>query len=132
MDKQVLLHRQAKGQMFLQKIFPIAIYSLGITSAGFIVSVISFYIHAHSVLGYWPSYDHPDPGKLPFYSTYYVAVNITASIWLYSFLIWLVIVVPTGIIFPEKRVLKKILISGIGHAIGMAIFWSEIMEWIMD
>jgi len=115
-----------------KKIITWLLYLLGITPLFYIVSILTFYFHARSILGRFPSYDNPDPGKLPIYRTYYWVIDWSFEIWVIGFLAWLVFSVLLLIMKREKASIRAIVLSSIGHIIAIFITLGPIFEWFVD
>ncbi len=114
------------------KLWNRTLYGLGIIPLGFIVSLLSFYLHAVQILGRFPSYGQPDPKKLNIYYYYAPFVNWTAGIWFISFFVWLIMT--TTYIITKRRQLKwqLILFGAIGQAVAISLLMSDIYEWFLD
>lgn len=107
-------------------------YLLGILPWTFILSLLSFYIHASYMLGRTPTYAHPDPGQLSVYSFYGPLINSTSILWLYSLLVWFCFTV--AYIFRKRKDLdmKPIGLGFISQITAFFLFISEINHWYMD
>jgi hypothetical protein len=108
------------------------IITLGIIPYGVIISLLTFYFHAGSILGRLPTYSNPDPKELPVYDTYYQVIETTGEVWFYSLFVWLILV-PVYLIVSRKNISwKPVLFSIIGQVAGVILFLSEITNWYMD
>ncbi|MBX3163066.1 MAG: hypothetical protein KF900_01180 [Bacteroidetes bacterium] len=118
------------------KTWKIIFYILGIIPCTFIISLLTFYFHAGLILGYLPSFSHPDPKELSIYKDYSPFVDWTGSMWLFSFIVWLFVtiayIIKIRIIDRNKIEWTSIIISGIGHFFGILLMFSEINEWYWD
>jgi hypothetical protein len=114
------------------KYWKISILGLGLLPLGFILSLLTFYFHAGIVLGYLPSYDYPDPSKLLIYRIYLPLIWITATIWLVSFMFWVILIVLYIIIRKGKINWKYLILTAIIQALAIILFKSRIWEWFVD
>lgn len=103
----------------------------GIIPLGFIISLLTFYVHATVVLGYFPSYNKPDPKNLNFYHIYSDLINIFFGIWFFSFPI-LIILIFFYLILQRKKKWKLVVFSLTTHLIAIALLSSDIMKWFAD
>jgi len=108
------------------------IYLAGIIPFGFIISILSFYFHAANVLGYYPTWDHPDPKELSIYDSYHAIINPAAEIWLIDMVGWILLCVTLIIMTRHKIYWRTIMLSSIGHIIAVLILFSGILEWYAD
>lgn len=114
------------------KNWKITFYILGLSPWAFIISLMSFYIHARIILGYFPHYNFPDPKILEIYSYYSPFILWTFGIWAISLIIWILL---TSIYFIIKRKniqWKLVIISVLGYILGILLFFSNIMIWFVD
>jgi len=54
----------------MEKFIRVSIFVLGFIPYLFIISLLTFYLYAANILGYYPIYNNPDSGEL-FISQYY-------------------------------------------------------------
>ena len=109
-----------------------SLYLLSISSLVYIVSIIAFYLHAKSVLGYFPTFDNPDPGRLVAYKTYTTIIEPSFKIWAICLLVWTLLVLL--IILTNRKFIssRHIVLSSIGHIIALTITFSPIFGWYVD
>jgi len=107
-------------------------YLLGMTSLPWIISMLMFYFKTSRYLGYNPGYNHPDPKELSFYNDYNKIIDVSGGIWILSLMVWVILVIVTLIITRKQIDWKPVLISFAGHALGVLVFISGIMEWYGD
>ncbi len=98
----------------------------------FSVSILIFYFHAAKIIGHLPRYNQPDPKELEIYEIYHPIINFTGNIWIYSFLIWLILIITFIYKSRKKLNYKLITISIICQVIPIIIFFTEILEWYAD
>lgn len=98
----------------------------------FIISLMTFYFHAGKILGHAPTYDNPDPKELMIYADYEPLINWSATIWLYSFLVWLILIILYLISNRKNIRWKWVLIGGTGHFFAIYLLFSGIFEWYID
>ena len=67
------------------KVWKIVFSVIGIIPWIFIISLLVFYVHADSILGYWPVYDNPDPAELNISNWYSQVVIVATVAWYFSF-----------------------------------------------
>ncbi len=98
----------------------------------FTISITSFYIHASSILGHFPTYNNPDPKELDIYEVYQPIISFSAQVWFYSFFLWLILLIIY--LFKTKRNFNKktVITSLVFQSIPFLIFFSKIFEWYMD
>ena len=99
---------------------------------GFIISLLTFYFHATSILGYYPKYNRPDPKTLDIYNNYSEFINITVGLWMLSFFISIPLVISYIIIKRKKINWKWIGFTIISQTIPVILFFSDILEWYVD
>ena len=107
-------------------------YGLGIIPYVFVLSVMTFYLHAGWMLGQLPRYDHPDPQELGIYSWYSPVIDITSEIWLFSLLAWLIAVIVYVNIRKRKAKWSPVIFSAAGQVTALLLLVSWIMTWYMD
>lgn len=115
-----------------RKIITWLLYLLGIAPFSYIISILTFYFHARNILGRFPSYDNPDPGKLPIFRTYDRVIDRTFEIWAISFLVWIVLAIWLLIKTRETVSVRTIKVTSIGHVIAIFITLGPIFEWYID
>lgn len=111
------------------KIWRLIFYILAVIPWTFIAALLTFYIKANQVLGYPPTYNNPDPGKLAIYKEYAPYVDWTADVWLKSLLAWFILTIIYLFIMRKKIDWMPIFISGIGQYFGILLILSGIFEW---
>jgi hypothetical protein len=108
------------------------LYLLGTLPLGFSISLMSFYFHAAVVLGKFPSYGHPDPKELSFYWVYAPVVYFTGSVWMYSFVFWLLLVIVYLLHGNRPIKWKPIVIGTFCQISVVSMFVSGILMWFVD
>lgn len=111
-------------------ILEIATYILGLPPLAFTVSLLSFYLKAANTLGYYPTYNNPDPKLLSFYETYSQFILISGEIAIYSLFAWLFIIVLYSYTFRAKRL--PILTGAALYISSLGIIFTEVMNWYGD
>ena len=104
----------------------------GLIPFGFIFFLMTFYFHAAAILGSFPVYNQPDPKKLDIYYDYIGLITISGNIWVYSLLIFLLMIVLVLISKRRKTDWRLIGLSSIGHIIAILLLFSGIVEWFAD
>jgi hypothetical protein len=104
----------------------------GVLPFGLTISLLTFYLHTKSILGYYPKYNHPDPKTLDIYGNYSVLVNTSISLWIISFLLTIPLVIAYLIIKRKKINWKLVGFSLISQTIAIILFFSNIFEWYID
>lgn len=112
------------------KILEITTYALSLPPLAFTVSSLSFYLKAANTLGYYPTYNNPDPKLLSFYKPYAQLIHCFGDIAIYAFFAWLLCVSLCSYIAGVKRYM--IIIGVALYLSAFAIFFTKIMEWFMD
>ncbi len=108
------------------------IYFLSSFALIFSVSILVFYIHASRIVGHLPTYGNPDPKELEIYQSYSPILNFTLSIWFYSFLVWLILLIIYIVKNRKKLNYEPIIITLIVQSIPFIILFSTIFEWYVD
>lgn len=98
----------------------------------FIVSLLSFYFHAALALGFYPTFDHPDPKLLTFYTFYQPIIIFAGNFWLLSLFIWVPLLVTYFLLNRKKFFWKPLLLSSISFALAFLIIFTEIVNWFAD
>lgn len=114
------------------KAWKITFYTFTILPLSFIVSLLAFYFRAANILGHTPAYNQPDPKELDIYSTYAPFIDISASIWLFSFLPWLILVVVYLLVNRKDIWWKPIIMMGVVQLVAVRMLFSGIFEWYVD
>ena len=114
------------------KIWRIIFYILAVIPWTFIASLLTFYLTANHVLGYPPTYNNPDPGKLSIYKVYAPYVDWTANIWLYSLVAWFILTIIYLITMRKRIEWLPPFVSGTGQYFGILLLFSRIFEWYID
>lgn len=115
------------------KIWKLLFYILGSLPLGYTISLMAFYLHAKQVLGYTPAAGLPDPKELNIYSDYHPFIHWIGEIWLYSFLVWVIlIIIYLGKYGRETLISAPVIFSCIGQFCGIDMFLSDISVWYMD
>lgn len=107
-------------------------YILASLPFGFIIPILSFYIHATYILGYFPSYNNPDPKELGIYINYSYFIEKGLGIWIVSLPIWVLLTIIYASLKRNQINKKIILICSISQLIGIFILFSGIFEWYVD
>jgi hypothetical protein len=110
----------------------IIFYILGLIPWAFIISIMLFYNEAERILGYTPSYGNPDPGDLDIYKAYEPKLNFIIEVWLYSLVLWIILIVVYFMTNKNKIIWTPILLSASGQFIGVLLLFSGVFEWYMD
>jgi hypothetical protein len=118
--------------MILKKLTIILLYITGVSSLGYIISILTFYFHARNILGWFPTYGDPDPGELAIYNVYHKIIDPSFVIWITCLLAWILLCVFYTIKNRKEYKGKHIAFSFIGHAISICITFSPIFEWYVD
>ena len=108
------------------------IYFLSSFALVFSVSILVFYFHASRIVGHLPTYGNPDPKQLEIYQNYSPTLNLTLSIWFYSFLVWLILLIIYIVKNRKELNYKPIIITLVVQIIPFIIFFSTIFEWYVD
>lgn len=115
------------------KISKILLYSLGAFPLTFVVSLMSFYLHAKHELGYAPTPGEPDPKELSIYIDYYPFIHWTGTIWLFSFLVWVTIIMVYLAKYGRKTAtFASVIFSCIGQFCGIGLLLTDIIIWYWD
>ncbi len=97
----------------------------------FCASLLTFYFNAASTLGYFPSYNHPDPKILSYYQYHSTVINLTFDTLIIAFLPWIVLS-----IYMFKKNIKQssniVVFGAIGYFLSLVLFFSEVLEWYVD
>lgn len=104
----------------------------GILPFGFIISLLAFYLHTRTFLGYFPEYNKPDPKTLDFYDSYSFLVNSTIGLWIISFVITIPLILVYFVIKRKKSDWKLIGFSLASQSIAIVLFFSDIFKWYID
>lgn len=105
---------------------------LSINAVIFSLSILAFYFHATKILGYYPSYNNPDPKQLDIYESYSLIVNFTFGLWFFSFLLWTVLLI-IFMIKTRKELHHKFMITTIFfNCVPIIIVFSDIFKWYID
>jgi len=105
---------------------------LGLLPWTFTISLLAFFFHAGNILGHAPSYGNPDPKELAIYSDYEPFIHISATAWLYSFLLWLSIVI-LYLVSNKKTIRWPFVMVGIiSQFFAVCMLFSGIFEWYVD
>lgn len=105
---------------------------LGLFPYTFIISLLAFYSKAKDVLGYYPRYGHPDPKELAIYDDYNMIVNFSLIAWIYTIVIWLILVVVYVIKNRKKINWTPVIVTYIGQYLAVILLFSTIFEWYID
>jgi hypothetical protein len=114
------------------KIWNAVFYAFALFPLSFSISLLSFYFHAASVLGKFPSYGQPDPKELGFYGIYASAIHLSGNVWLFSFIPWLLFTVIYLVVKRKQISWKPLIISAVCQIGAVALFLSGVMEWFAD
>ncbi|MNJ85125.1 hypothetical protein D3C87_25920 [compost metagenome] len=114
------------------KTWKILLITFGLTPWPFIISLSAFFFHAGNILNYSPSYGNPDPKELAIYSDYSLFINTSALTWIYSFLVWLLLIILYLIMNRKNIRWKTIGFGAIGHFFAICLLFSGVFEWYID
>ena len=114
------------------KIWKTTFYMLAIIPWTFIGPLLAFYIHAGQVLGHSPTYNQPDPKELAIYADYEPFVHWTATVWLYTFMCWMLLAVIYLVAERKNIVWAPVIVSGVGQLAAVFLLLSGIFEWYID
>lgn len=113
------------------KIMKYSVFFLGSIPYAYSIVLLGFYMNTASSLGYFPTYNHPDPSTLSYYDIYATIINVFANAWIIVILPWIALS-----IYLFKKHLKQssnILVFGaIGYFISIVLFFSDVLEWFAD
>lgn len=129
---QIEEEKPRRGVVVLKKAITTFLYLTGASSLGYIISILSFYFHAKNVLGWFPTYDNPDPGKLVAYKKYVSIIDPAFEIWVICLLFWTALVIFYLAINQKHRKWKHLVFSSIGHIVALIITFSSIFAWYVD
>jgi len=113
------------------KVWKTIFYTTGIIPWLLIIPLIIFYFHTSSILGYFPSYNSPDPKELSIYNDYSFIWTFI-NIWLVSLVIWLLSTIVYLIISRKKRNWHLILFSSTGNILAIGLVFSKLFWWYID
>jgi hypothetical protein len=100
------------------------ILGLGLVPWGFIASLLGFYYRAWQSLGYLPFYDS-DPRENTIALSYQPWITVTAEIWCFSFVIWILVLIYT--LTSRKKASRGLIMAGaIGHIMAAILLLSGI------
>ena len=105
---------------------------LGLIPFGFIISLLSFYLHAGQLLGRLPRANSNHPQLFSIYSTYQPLVELTGELWIYSFIAWIFLVAIYLFRYRKDASLGHVIFSAIGQGLAVILFCSEICVWYAD
>lgn len=114
------------------KNWKIYFYGLGTIPIVWSISLLTFYIHSGLILGRLPRYNQPDPKELIIYSDYYSIINLIGNFWIYSLILWLVLIAVYLIAKSKPIIWKPIIISALGQICAISLILSGIGEWYAD
>ena len=112
------------------KILEIVTYILSLPPLAFTVSLLSFYFKAANTLGYYPTYNNPDPKLLSFYEPYAQFIHYSGEITVYSLYPWLFCISLCSYIAGVK--LRMVITGAVIYLSAFLIFFTEITEWFAD
>lgn len=104
----------------------------GLIPFGFVISLMTFYIHASRILGRFPTYNQPDPKELDIYYHYDWIIRSCGNIWVYSIPILIIMFIVYWVIKRKRTNWRLIGLCLTGHLIAIVLFISGIMEWFAD
>jgi hypothetical protein len=116
----------------LKGVVQLLLYVTGISSLGYICSILTFYFHARSIVGHFPTYGYPDPKELHIYDAYDKFISPAFGIWVICFLSWILLTICYVVISKKNLTTKHILFSAAGHMVAILITLSQIFEWYVD
>lgn len=105
---------------------------LGLVPLGIIISLFSFYYRSAAYLGYYPSYNHPDPKEIPFYDAYDRWINVSFDAWVCSFLLWLFLLLVSLLFFRKENIWRTFFWSALPHMLVVLLLFSGLFEWYVD
>ena len=98
----------------------------------FVISILTFFIHAGIILGRMPDVGNPEPWSLSFYGVYSILINVFFLIWITTFLFWVIVFI---IFLQHNRTgdyKRPILLILTGHFVAFIILFSHIFTWYAD
>lgn len=113
------------------KLWKIAFYVLGIFPALFIISLLTFYMHAGLINDY-KSVSGIHPNEFPFYDAYAYTIGYGWIASVFSFLVWMILLLLHITQGKNKITWKPVGISLTLYLIALILTFSQIMEFAMD
>lgn len=104
-------------------------YTLACFPWAFAVTIILFYLKSEIELGNSPLYPQIDPVSLSSYHEFEPYIHLTFSLWIYTFLGWLVVLILYIYSIKNKIDWMPVIVSSIGHFIALVLMFSTIFEW---
>jgi hypothetical protein len=114
------------------KIWKIIFYSFSAFPLLFILSLSAFYIHSASILGHFPSYRNPEPANIYVYNYYSPVILVGFISSMYSFALWLVLIIIHLLISKDKQVNTAKIISGAAYLLAYLLMFSRAFGWYLD
>lgn len=109
-----------------------AIITWGYMPYFFVFSLLLFYFHTAFLLGKLPQPSIDDPKNFEIYQFYESIIIISASIVIYTFVIWMFL----SIYFDRKYYFKfhkiHFILIFLGYLFSGMLFFSKIMTWFAD
>ncbi|WP_300675244.1 hypothetical protein [Soonwooa sp.] len=110
----------------------ILFYVFAFPPIAFIFFLFLFYFHATFKLGFFPTYDNPDPKQLDFYQIYYPIILAFGGVWLMSLIIWIPLILFYLIIYKKRTDWKPIIICVAFNLMGFLTLFINVIEWFAD
>lgn len=114
------------------KIWKMIFYLLGLLPLGYIISMITFYLHTRVLLGFFPKYNQPDPKTLEIYQDYLPFINWTGNIWFVSLIIWIIMTITYIVLKRKKTNWRPLIFNALIQFCAIGLFVSGIGVWFAD
>lgn len=114
------------------KIWKTIFYTLAFFPVIYLISLYTFYFHFAIKLGYFPSYNHPDPKTSNLYEIYQPIITTFGNIWLILLYILIPLIPIYWIIYRKKINWKPVIVSCICFLITFLSIFTGVTEWFAD
>jgi hypothetical protein len=114
------------------KAWKITFYILAIIPLLFISPILIFYFHTAYHVGHLPTYGNPDPKYSDLYNIYSPIVNFSISLWIFSVLPWLALLLIHSSKKDKEHLLRIKGWGGIFYLIAFLLLFSVVFEWYVD
>lgn len=108
------------------------IWLLGIPPLAFAITILTFYFHVAIQDGHLPTYNNPDPKYTGLYVYYATIIETSLTLWFYTFLVWLVIIIVYLFKNKDNYTNKPVVATIIFQVMAILVCMSEVLEWFVD
>jgi hypothetical protein len=105
---------------------------LSILPLGLLISLPAFYFHASAILGYSPTYNHPDPKDISIYKFYAPIIYGSSVVSLTSNLIWIIALIVYLFSVKKENLVKLIYISSLTQTASFTLYFIGMFDWFVD